>query len=80
METGDLLAFRFAAGDDMMAYDSVPFNELILFNFFANPIRVWMKVVDGAQDVETLNSDCNKTRLIVEKMNGRLHCIYLILC
>jgi len=40
-------------------------------------LRVWMKV--GEQDKDTLiNSDCTKTRLIVEKMNGRLHGIYLI--
>ena len=54
------------------------------FIFFARKsLRVcgWMKeVVDGAQDVDTLiNSDCTKTRLIVEKMNDRLHGIYLTL-
>jgi len=47
------------------------------FIFLATNLVVWMKV--GAQDIETLNSECTKMRLIVEKVNGRLHCIYLIL-
>ena len=50
------------------------------FIFLATNLVVWIKVIFGAQDEDTLiNSDCTKTRLIVEKMNGRLHGIYLIL-